>query len=139
MSQVIFRNESSAVHSLRSSWWTPGQVRWAIARMLLLTTMLCGLYLFNSPAGKLLLTHPLGVKMLIGSLCIAGLGLAIEFAIWLGINYWLPPDDANCGVLRLVLQGILGAVLFVVFFMPVIFVCINGPAVIQIMETMTKP
>jgi hypothetical protein len=71
---------------------------------------------------SMLWTHPLGIRMLI----IAGLMLAINFGAFLGLcllfNHRRPAGD----------HWVLGTVLFVSLYLPVVFVIMVGPVVIMI-------
>lgn len=140
MSQVAASPASLKTSTVapRAAMWTPWQLRWAMARVVMLTAMLAGLFLFDAKSANLLFAHPLGAKMLLAGLLLAALGFAIEFFAWMAINRWLPPGNVRRQGARVFISSVLGTVLFVVFFLPVIFACINGPAVITIMETLTK-
>jgi hypothetical protein len=104
----------------------------------MIAALLAGLFLFDARAANLLFAHQLGTKLLLGGLLLASLGFAIEFFAWLLINRWLLPGNVRRQFARVSISSVLGTVLFVVFFLPVVFVCINGPAVITIMDTLTK-
>ncbi|HZT82929.1 MAG TPA: hypothetical protein VFA26_22045 [Gemmataceae bacterium] len=118
--------------------WTSAQLRWAVAQAVLLASLAAGLLLLQFDYAGVLFTHPLGRKVLAGALGMAVAGFAIQLAAAAGLNCWLPPGDETRRGLRAVVSWALGAVLFVVFYLPVVFVLLIGPASIHIREAITN-
>jgi hypothetical protein len=119
-----------------SRLWTPGQMKWVLGRAGALAIFLLGLLLVQFKYTSILFTHQHGQRMLVMAVALAALGMAVEMALWLALNRFLPPWDQGKRIIRLGLTWSLGAMFFVLFYLPLVFVLIVGPATIRISETL---
>jgi hypothetical protein len=116
--------------------WTPAQMRWVLYRAGALAVFLLGLLLVRFDYTSILFTHPQGRRMLVMAVALAVFGMAVELALWLGLNRLCPPWDQTRRLIRLGLTWSLGAMFFLLFFMPLVFVLIVGPVTIRVSETL---
>jgi hypothetical protein len=111
-------------------------MRWVLYRAGALAAFMGGLLLTRFDYTTILFTHPQGKKMLLMGLVLAVFGMAVEMGLWLALNRFCPPWDQTRRIIRLGLIWTLGAMFFVLFYLPLVIVLIVGPATIRVSETL---
>jgi len=121
-----------------SIWWTRGQLAVVALEALAVLGLLFVMYLLNHDYTILLWRSPMGLRMLI----IAVLLLLVNFAVFLGLclwfNYAMPAKDDTKRGRRTVAHWVLGLLLLLFFYLPIVFVILIGPAAIAIQENLTR-
>jgi hypothetical protein len=105
-----------------------------------LVLVLLGYFLVLKPDYvNLLWTHPTGIKMLLG----AAVLLIINFGAFLGtcmlVNHWAPPGNEDRRAVRVAVHWLVGGILAILFYFPVLFVLLVGPAAIAIEQNLAGP
>lgn len=119
-------------------WWTVGQLAFVAAEAIVLAGCVAVLLLTRYDYVHVLWTHPVGVRMLsIAALLTVGNFLSFLGITWL-LNRLLPPGP-DAGVARVLVHVVVGTILFLLLFVPVLFILFTGPAAILIQDNLIAP
>ncbi len=116
--------------------WTGDQLTCLGVQALLIASLFIGMLLFKGDYLSMLWTHPMGVRMLLGSLALTAFNFGLYLFLCAILNRVFPVNQAEVERRREVLFTLLLGVHFVVFTLPVIFVLLVGPAAITIAENL---
>lgn len=119
----------------RPVWWTVGQLLVMAVEAIVLVGCFAMLLLTRYNYVSVLWTHPVGVRMLI----IAGLLTIGNFLSFLGITWLLNrllPPGPDAGVARVLVHLVVGIILFLLLYVPVLFILFTGPAAILIQDNL---
>jgi hypothetical protein len=121
-----------------SIWWTRGQLAVVALEALVVLGLLFVMNVLQRDYIAMLWQTPMGLRMLI----MAVLLLLVNFAVFLGLcllfNYTMPAGDDSKRGRRTAAHWVLGLLLFLFCYLPIVFVILVGPAVISIQESLTR-
>lgn len=123
----------------RGAWLTRGQITLRAVQFGLLGVILLVMLLVNFEGTSLLFRDPLGRKMLLQAMTLLACGLALHLLACAALNQLAPPGDEALRARRRVLSWLLESAYFLIFYLPVVFVLVVGPAALTIMDALARP
>jgi hypothetical protein len=90
----------------------------------------------NPEYAGLLFRHPTGVKLVVGALALLVVYFAGSLLLYVALDQMAPPRDDSQRAVRRSHAGLLVGVMFIVFYLPAVFVILVGPAAIRIMDSL---
>jgi hypothetical protein len=116
--------------------WTSDQLNCVAVQLLMIVGLFFGLFLFKHDYLSMLWTHPLGIRMLVGAVVLTVFNFGLYLLLCAMLNRCFPPGNKDMERKRNLLSCLLMTIHLIVFFFPVVFVLLIGPAAVQISENL---
>jgi hypothetical protein len=120
----------------QEGWLTTGQVAVRGVQIGGLAVLAVVMMVVNPEGTTHLFLTPLGQKMLLQAALLLAAGVGLMLVAYAVMNRLFPPGDARYGVVRGALTGVMETLHFLIFYLPIVFVLLVGPAVVSIFEAM---